>query len=130
MIKTAMFLTDRLQHEDGGFSWDWRPPVSVACRTGDMVRLLVKSSLQNSSTERALEWIMRHQRHDGGWLHCPIGGYCDFMNGHCSTEAVKVYPEKMIRLWEAVFLQQHPALVPLRLRELPVRPQRGEKIIS
>lgn len=76
---TADFLIQEIQTETGGFSLNWKPRVPVSCRTGDMVRFLLRSGLVNDSVEKGISWIITHQRHDGGWLHCPIAGICDQM---------------------------------------------------
>jgi hypothetical protein len=74
---TAEFLTGTLQDASGGFSFDWNPRTPVACRTGDMVRSLIRAGYDNEAVKSGLRWIRENQRHDGGWLHCPLAGTCD-----------------------------------------------------
>lgn len=76
---TADFLVQKVQTESGGFSLNWKPQTPVACRTGDMVRSLLRSGFRDPAVDKGIDWIVTHQRHDGGWLHCPISGTCDQM---------------------------------------------------
>ncbi len=76
---TAEFLLDAAQTPSGGFSLNWKPHVAVACRTGDMLKALLRSGLLDESVHKGIGWIVAHQRHDGGWLHCPVSGICDQM---------------------------------------------------
>ncbi|HOT43372.1 MAG TPA: prenyltransferase/squalene oxidase repeat-containing protein [Spirochaetota bacterium] len=75
--ETAEFIVSRCQTPDGGFSLKWKPRVELACRTGDMIRLLVKAGFDDNNVRNGITWITSHQRHDGGWLHCPLAGMCD-----------------------------------------------------
>jgi hypothetical protein len=75
----AEFILDRCQMNSGGFSLNWKPEVEVACRTGDMIKYLILSGCVGDRVERGIEWIIKNQRHDGGWLHCPISGTCDML---------------------------------------------------
>lgn len=77
MNQTASFLIDRLSSQDEGFSLDWNPPLATGCRTGVIVRALIKSGCYAERAEKGLEWILKKQRSDGGWLHCPFTGICD-----------------------------------------------------
>jgi hypothetical protein len=40
---------------------------------------MIKADIKNNATDSGLLWIEAHQRHDGGWLHCPFNGLCDIM---------------------------------------------------
>ncbi len=77
--RTAEFLFARCQKPSGGFILNWNPEIEVACRTGDMLRLLILAGYSDVRVERGVEWIVRTQRADGGWLHCPLAGLKDFM---------------------------------------------------
>ncbi len=75
--KTADFLKNTCQTDTGGFSLNWNPKEAVACRTGDMVRFLLRAGFSDEKIRMGIRWIASKQRHDGGWLHCPISGICD-----------------------------------------------------
>ncbi len=75
--ETAEFIISRCQTSSGGFSLKWKPQAELACRTGDMVRLLLKAGFNDNTIRNGVRWITNHQRHDGGWLHCPLAGICD-----------------------------------------------------
>ncbi len=74
---SAEFIIARHQTQSGGFSLQWKPLTELACRTGDMLRLLLRAGFKDERIHRGIEWIAAHQRHDGGWLHCPLAGSCD-----------------------------------------------------
>lgn len=75
--KTADFIISQCQTPTGGFSLQWKPQVELACRTGDMIRLLLRAGYNDENIKSGINWITSHQRHDGGWLHCPLAGICD-----------------------------------------------------
>jgi hypothetical protein len=75
--RTADFIISAGQTESGGFSLNWSPRIEVACRSGDMLRYLLRAGYSDERIRRGISWIRDHQRHDGGWLHCPIAGMCD-----------------------------------------------------
>jgi hypothetical protein len=77
--RTAEFILGRCQKESGGFTLSWKPEVEVACRTGDMIRYLIRAGYDDERIDRGIRWIASHQRHDGGWLHCPLAGMCDVL---------------------------------------------------
>jgi len=77
VASTAEFLLSRCVTPDGGFIMNWKPPIAVACRTGDMVRSLIMAGYDDERVRAGIGWIARHQRHDGGWLHCPLSGALD-----------------------------------------------------
>ena len=77
---TAEYILQTFQTPSGGFTLNWEPQHAVSCRTGDMVRFLIGAGLMDDRIEKGIRWILRHQRHDGGWLHCPISGLCDQIN--------------------------------------------------
>ncbi len=74
---SAEFIISHYQTRSGGFSLQWKPLTELACRTGDLIRLLLKAGFKDENICRGIEWIATHQRHDGGWLHCPLAGTCD-----------------------------------------------------
>lgn len=79
IARTAEFITEKFRTEDGGFSLNLQPKVPLACRTGDIVRSFLKTGIKDERTTAGLKWIEKHQRKDGGWLHCPFNGFCDLM---------------------------------------------------
>lgn len=79
IVKTADFLFKRCQTEAGAFIHSWNPESPTACRTGDMVKYLQLAGYDDERIERGISWITEHQRHDGGWLYCPISTSCDFL---------------------------------------------------
>lgn len=78
--QTAEYILQKYQTPTGGFTLNWKPQKMVSCRTGDMVRFLIQAGFVDERIKRGIEWISIHQRHDGGWLHCPISGMCDQIN--------------------------------------------------
>ena len=76
---TADYLCEKMQLSDGGFMFGSNPSFPVGCRTGNMVRALLKCGVSDSRTDAGINWILNHQRKDGGWLHCPVAGFCDVM---------------------------------------------------
>jgi len=77
--ETADFICSRLQASDGGFSLDWSPSLSLGCRTGNLVSAMIRCGIKNDRTIAGVSWIVRNQRWDGGWLHCPFKGGKDVM---------------------------------------------------
>ena len=75
--ETAGFIVQRCRGGSGGFIMNWSPPIEAACVTGAMVRRLLEAGFDDDSTECGMEWIRARQRHDGGWLHCPIADSID-----------------------------------------------------
>lgn len=76
---TADYLCRTTQSSDGGFMYSSNPSCPVGCRTGNMVRGLLKCGVSDSRTDVGINWILSNQRKDGGWLHCPVAGFCDVM---------------------------------------------------
>jgi hypothetical protein len=74
---SAEFIINAGQTPTGGFSLNWQPRIEVACRTGDMLRYLMQAGYADERVNAGIAWIAAHQRHDGGWLHCPLAGTCD-----------------------------------------------------
>ncbi len=79
IMSTADFICNKTGLDNGGFKYDCRSSDAVGCRTGNMVYSLMKSGLSDSRTTKGLDWIVKNQRSDGGWLHCPVAGFCDVM---------------------------------------------------
>jgi hypothetical protein len=75
--KSAEFIINAGQTPAGGFTLNWHPRIEVACRTGDMIKYLIQAGYNDERVKTGIAWIASHQRHDGGWLHCPIAGTCD-----------------------------------------------------
>ncbi len=76
---TADWLCDKTQIKDGGFKFNYKSPEAVGCRSGNMIYALLKSGFNDYRTEIGVNWIIKNQRKDGGWLHCPVAGLCDVM---------------------------------------------------
>lgn len=77
-LKTLfIFLQEQILSPDSGYSFNSNPPVSTGCRTGNMVRGILKSGSSSEMAEKGLKWIIQNQREDGGWLHCPYSGVAD-----------------------------------------------------
>lgn len=74
---TAEFIITACQASSGGFGLNWRPRVELACRTGDMIKYLLRAGYRDERISRGIDWIVNNQRADGGWLHCPLAGICD-----------------------------------------------------
>lgn len=74
---TAEFIISKCQTSSGGFALNWNPRVELACRTGDMIRYLIRAGYRDERISRGIDWIVKNQRVDGGWLHCPLAGICD-----------------------------------------------------
>lgn len=79
IARTTDFLCRRSQLPDGGFSFRLNPPLSIGCRTGNMVTAMIKAGFNDERTENGISWIKKNQRTDGGWLHCPFRSTCDVM---------------------------------------------------
>lgn len=84
---TAEFISEKFSTPEGGFSLSLKPPLTLACRTGDLVRAFLKSGINDERAASGLKWISAHQRHDGGWLHCPFNGFCDVMKMFLAKKA-------------------------------------------
>jgi len=76
---TADNLCKKTQITEGGFKFDYKSSDAVGCRSGNMVCALLAAGISDSRTENGINWIKRNQRKDGGWLHCPVAGFCDVM---------------------------------------------------
>lgn len=74
---TAEFIISSCQTQSGGFALNWHPRVELACRTGDMIKYLLRAGYRDERIHRGVDWIIKNQRADGGWLHCPLAGICD-----------------------------------------------------
>jgi len=76
---TADNLCSKTQLDNGGFKFNYKSSDAVGCRSGNMIYSLLKSGISDSRTELGVNWIIKNQRKDGGWLHCPVAGFCDIM---------------------------------------------------
>lgn len=76
---TADNLCKKIQLKDGGFKFSCKSSDAAGCRSGDMIYALLKSGVSDERTVKGVEWIIKNQRHDGGWLHCPVAGFGDAM---------------------------------------------------
>ncbi|HNX24407.1 MAG TPA: hypothetical protein PKG60_10190 [Spirochaetota bacterium] len=76
---TADHLCSKTQLDSGGFKFNYKSSDAVGCRSGNMVYSLLKSGISDSRTDHGIQWIIKKQRKDGGWLHCPVAGFCDVM---------------------------------------------------
>ena len=72
-------LSSKIQLDNGGFKFNYKSPDAVGCRSGNMICAMLKCGISDSRTERGISWIVQNQRHDGGWLHCPVAGFCDVL---------------------------------------------------
>jgi hypothetical protein len=77
VAQSAEYLLEVAQSKTGAFSLPWRPAVESALHTGEMARLLAAAGMADERTDLAIDWIVKHQRHDGGWLHWSIGRWRD-----------------------------------------------------
>lgn len=58
------------EHPDGAFSTSPRSADVASCTTGDALALSLTLLGPIEENRRAVLWLLRTQRHDGGWLHC------------------------------------------------------------
>ena len=76
---TAEMLCKKIQLDNGGFKFNYNSSEAVGCRSGNLTNALIKSGAAASSALNGINWILKNQRKDGGWLHCPVAGFCDVM---------------------------------------------------
>lgn len=76
---TALFVVQHSQLDSGGFSLSWSPRIESALYTGEILRTLLKAGICDSSVKRGINWILKHQRYDGGWLYWPVGSAADLL---------------------------------------------------
>jgi len=76
---TADVICKTTQLSDGGFRFNYKFSEAIGCRTGNIVYALLKSGISDSRAASGINWIIKNQRKDGGWLHCPFTGFCDIM---------------------------------------------------
>jgi len=77
IFSTADKLCTAIQLENGGFKFSYKSSDAVGCRSGSMTYALLKSGISDSRSINGINWIIKHQRKDGGWLHCPVAGFYD-----------------------------------------------------
>lgn len=73
------WICEKLQNSGGGFTFNWDPPLADAQRTGELAWYLIKGGFRDSRVETAIQWILSHQRKDGGWLHAPNASWRDLL---------------------------------------------------
>ena len=76
---TADYICGSMQADDGGFRYSGNGSYPVGCRCGNIIHSLIKCGISDSRTDAGIKWILKNQRSDGGWLHCPVAGFCDVM---------------------------------------------------
>lgn len=79
ILSTADNLCNKTQLADGGFKFNYKSSQAVGCRSGNMIYSLLKTGISDNRTKNGIDWIIKNQRNDGGWLHCPVAGFCDVM---------------------------------------------------
>jgi len=79
ITSTADNICSKTQLNNGGFKFNFKYSQAVGCRTGNMISALLKCGISDSRIINGLQWIIENQRKDGGWLHCPVAGFCDVM---------------------------------------------------
>lgn len=72
--QTVHTILERWQHPSGGIHGPWQPPYPDAALTGEIIALALKSEIHSDRVQKGIDWILAHQRHDGGWLTAPISG--------------------------------------------------------
>lgn len=58
------------EHPAGAFSFSRKAVDVASCVTGDNLALCFAVLGPVEENRRAVHWLLRTQRHDGGWLHC------------------------------------------------------------
>jgi hypothetical protein len=76
---TGDWICEKYQNIDGGFAYSWYPPLADAQRTGELTCYLIQAGFRDSRVDSAIQWILNHQRDDGGWLHAPNASWMDLM---------------------------------------------------
>lgn len=76
---TADKICSKTQLAEGGFKFNFKSSEAVGCRSGNLIYALLKSGIDDNRTKNGINWIIQNQREDGGWLHCPVAGFCDIM---------------------------------------------------
>lgn len=67
-------ILKKWQHPNGGIHGPWQPPYPDAALTGEIISLALQSHIFDRRVQNGIDWILAHQRPDGGWLHAPISG--------------------------------------------------------
>ena len=79
VARAAEYLVASSQTPAGGFSMNWAPPVEAAGWTGDILRYLLLAGYEGPAVHNAADWLIAHQRDDGGWLHSPLSTLGDVL---------------------------------------------------
>lgn len=58
------------EHPSGAFSFSRKAVDVASCVTGDNLALCFAVLGPVEENRKAVHWLLRTQRHDGGWLHC------------------------------------------------------------
>ncbi len=79
ITNTSNYIINNYQDKSGGFYINTSPMVIDARITGSILYYLIKANVQNLHIKKGIEWILKNQRHDGGWLYKSV--YSSF--DHC-----------------------------------------------
>lgn len=79
VARAAEYLIASSQTSAGGFSMNWAPPVEAAGFSGDILRYLLLAGYEGPAVHKAADWLIAHQRTDGGWLHSPLSTLGDVL---------------------------------------------------
>lgn len=69
---TGEWLIEKKMKDDGSFCFLSGINQGVGCHTGDLVYYMLLAGFDLKYLDKSLNWLSNHQRHDGGWLDCPI----------------------------------------------------------
>ena len=75
IVRTFDAIFQNHQTPSGGISNNWKPGHPDACLTGEIARIALAAGINTHPVKSAIQWIIDHQRHDGGWLYSPGAGW-------------------------------------------------------